>query len=1279
MSGSSSVTLSAKGIHTFVNPLGNAIPQGSFLDVSNVVVDRDGIIEPRRGFSQYLNSFGTSNDRAKQLINYKDSVLRHVLSQLQFDLDSTFSPFTGDSIDEIRSGLRIRSIEANGNLYFVTATGVKKISARNALDFPNISITNSGGVKALDISARPDYTNTGFLLPNSKTAYTVVWGIKDLNENLILGTPSSRTIVFNRDIQTSCIVNLEFAIPKEIESTNYFYQIYRTAIFTGDTIATEPIDPGQEFYLVFEANLTSQDLINGKIGTFIPAIETSIPILKDITPESFRIKGTLLYTNPNSGEGISQANEKAPFATDIALYKNYTFYANTKTIQRSNLAFLSVSKIKNGTSTFSISDGTTTNTYIFQGTEETYSANFTGMVASNFVNAAPGPAQYYTLTSASDETSYLVYYYASINDQTPVLSGYLPIKVDINTSAITAVQRIIFSATPASGNYKLSYGALTTGTLAYNANAAAIQTELRLLTGLGSITVTGDYNIGFEVVFTGVSGDATLLTVTDNVLLDVASKAVTLTIATTVHGVTIDTLSDIINNTKSTILSSCNDFNITSTSTTMSVICANNGKVTTPVAETFTGSFTISKNGLGKGEDASTNKIFLPRIPTGEENGPSPAQQLDQVARSLINVINKKDTIVYAYYNSGYNDTPGQVRFEHQDITGSQYFFTASDPTTDSDPDLSNRISGQFTPNLPVSGYTIGSTNEISPNRVYFSKIQQPEAVPLVNYIDIGPRDREIKRIIALRDSLFVFKENGIYRISGETAPFVVQEFDFSAQVLASDSASILNNQIYALSTQGVIKVSDTGVDIISRPIENILMNIVKNEYNYKSLSFGIGYETDRSYLLFLPSSVNDTVATQCLRYNIFTSTWTKWDVSATCGIVNFADLTLYIGAGDINYVEKERKNLSRLDHADREYILSINDNGVNNNDILVNSINEVTVNDVIVQEQYLTGSQFDRLLVKLDNDITVADNDYKLLLGFNVGDNIRSKLVSLTNKLDLDTGINYSQFTNNIETYSYSISSTVIIGATTKLTIGSHNILASRYISTNLNTNLYKVIAVNATSITIQGIIVGSPTTVQTASDSFEDVQSCFNIIIDILNLDNGVFFTNYFKSIGTIKYESPVIKINKISNKLTLKNSMSLMSGKIVLYKAIRSMVTWNPIFFQDPSVLKQVREGTMLFENSNFSSVDISYSTDLSPSFQAITFSGSGLGVGDWGYFQFGNINWGGVAAPIPLRTLIPLEKQRCRYMNVKFEHNVAFEKYAIYGLSLVYRAISSRGYR
>lgn len=1151
MSGTQSVNVRVKGLYTLSNPLNeNDVPSGSFASVSNVVVDRNDIIEPRRGMTQYENPFGDGTDRAKQLINYKDSVLRHVLQDLEFDLNGAFTAFNSPDITEIQTGLRIKSVEANGNLYFTTATGIKKISARSASDFPGLTITEAGGVKALDLQAFANYTSAGFLSPNSKVAYHVLWGTRDLNDNLILGTPSARTVVFNISLTDSCVVDLDFGVPADIQTTDFFYQVYRTGVFSGDLThsVTDPVDPGDEMYLVFEDVVTAGQLVS------------RVVTVQDITPEDFRKNGTLLYTNPESGDGIEQANEKPPFATDIAGYKNYTFYANTKTIQRFNLAFLSVQGLTNNVSTISVSSGVTTNTYTFQGSVETYTLNFTGMVHADFVNAAPGTAKYFTIDSANDATSYFVYYYESVNDQIPVLPGKIPIKVTL------------------------------------------------------------------------VGGD---------------------------------TLTQIIDKTVTEISTNTDDFNFGGSGTVLTAACANNGYVTASPTDNI-GTFTITKNGLGTGENAAAHKIFLPRVPAIGENGPTSSQQLEQVARSLVKVINAEDTIVYAYYNSGYTDVPGQILFEQQDITGPTFYLTSN-------------AGSQFNPTLPISGTTISSTNEISPNRIYYSKFQQPEAVPLANYLDVGPKDREIKRIIALRDSLFIFKEDGIYRLSGQTAPFTVAAFDFSAQVLAPDTAVVLNNQIYALSTQGVVVVTDTGVSVMSRPIENLLLQVTRSGYNYKTASFGISYETDRSYLLFMPTFENDTVATQCFRYNTFTSTWSHWAVTSTCGLVNFADDTMYWGAGDINYVEKERKSLTRADHADRQYDLQVLLDGVNATTISLNSVAQVQIGDVLIQKQYLTGSQFNRILTKLDNDISVGDDDY-ITLAFEPGQDMRSKLIDLANKMDLDSGIVYTAFLSDINSYTNSITSSVIVsGQTVITTTAPHSIKPTRWVTLNSTSTIYKVLSVTSNTLTLDGIVPGAPTVIQTAVSDFRDMQACFNIMITVLNNDTGVFYSNYPLSTGTVDFEIPILSFNKSSNTVVIKTQQALMFGLIVLYKAIESQVIYNPIFFTDPSVTKQVREGTMIFENSNFSQVTISYATDLSPSFEGITFEGDGLGVGDWGYFSFGTINWGGVAAPIPLRTLIPLNKQRCRFINVKFHHRVAFEKYAIYGLSLTFRVLSARGYR
>lgn len=1151
---SQNLVLKASGIHTNNNPL-SSTPNGSMSDAVNVVIDKSEIVEPRRGFFQYSDALG---GLAKQLINYKDRVLAHVSTQLRYDSDAEgdFEAFSGDSVSQIDTTIRLKSIESNGNLYFTSLTGVKKISARTADDFSVVTIESAGGIKAVDLEVNTNYSALGFLEPDSKCAYRLVFGITDLNDNLILGSPSSRTVVYNVSATQSCITTLNFTLPSTI-TANHFYQIYRTGLSTD--IAAEPTDPGEEMYLVLEDQITAADVIAGTIT------------VNDITPDDFRRNGALLYTNPVSGEGITQSNEPPPFAKDICLYKGFTFLGNTKTVQRLNTAFLTVSGAVSDTTNFKIlASGYTTETYVFRGTSDSFTLNYAGTVAANFVNAAVATARYFTLISARDERKYYVWFNdgtatgAIPNNTNPALSGYIGIEVTVVTAD--------------SPDVKMA--------------AAKLAIE----------TATDDFNI------------------------------------------TLNTGTDV-----------------------MVATCSDNGAVATAAAENIT-SFTNTKAGTGTGEDSATYKVLLPRIPSTTEVGPTTSQQLEEVAKSLVSVINEKSLIVNAYYSSGFNDVPGQIMLEQKATTGAAFY-------------LNSNLGSIFNPTIPASGTDVISSNEVRPNRIYYSKYQQPDAYPLVNYIDIGPKDREIKRIIALRDSLFVLKEDGIYKVTGDTAVagnsnFSVNEFDFSAQVLAPDTAVVLNNTIYALSTQGVITISDTGVSVISRPIENQVLRILRDGSSYKTASFGVAYESDRSYLLFTVTTNADTVSTQVYRYNSFTNTWTRWDISKTCGIVNFADDKLYLGAADLNIIEKERKSLTRTDHADREYSVQIQLNGVSSTSAVeLNSLTNAQVGDVLLQRQYLTRSVFNRLLNKLDLDVLVATNDFFSTLEYTRGKNIRSSLVDLSQKLVADIG-GATDYEGLIDDYTETITANTA-ATQTVITLGAHDIEPTRYVtisgsnSTPSIDGTWEVVAADATTITIDKLVTvaGTTGTVQTAVQGFLDIQACFNLIVSGLNADPNVFFSNYQESEGYTDFEAVITSRDVTNAIITVTSTQDFLFGEAYILDAIETTIIYNPQFFGDPSVEKQVREGTFIFENSNFSSVTVAYSSDRSPAFVEIEFNGAGNG--DFGQFGFGGVNFGGVAAPIPLRTYIPMTKQRCRFINIKFNHNVALEKYALYGVSLTYR--------
>ena len=320
---------------------------------------------------------------------------------------------------------------------------------------------------------------------------------------------------------------------------------------------------------------------------------------------------------------------------------------------------------------------------------------------------------------------------------------------------------------------------------------------------------------------------------------------------------------------------------------------------------------------------------------------PSESQNIRDTAQSLIRCINRNTSnTVYAFYMSGPNDLPGQILFENRSLGAAAFTFTSS------------RASIWSPTGLPLT-----SANDSFLNGISYSKVNQPEAVPLPNSFVVGQKNKAILRIIPLRDSLFVFKEDGIFRITDSgTGGFQVNPFDTSAKLIAPESCAVLSNQIYCLTDQGVCSVTETGVSVISRPIE---LDILK-AFSYgltvvSTLCFGVGYESERKYILFLPSSSIDTAPTQEFVWNTFTQTWTRWTLTKTCAVVGSSDVTtltskdvLYLGENS-TYVDIERKSLTYTDYADFSFTTSLSAvSGVNVT--VATGVDNIRVGDILYQ-----------------------------------------------------------------------------------------------------------------------------------------------------------------------------------------------------------------------------------------------------------------------------------------------------------------------------------------
>lgn len=290
------------------------------------------------------------------------------------------------------------------------------------------------------------------------------------------------------------------------------------------------------------------------------------------------------------------------------------------------------------------------------------------------------------------------------------------------------------------------------------------------------------------------------------------------------------------------------------------------------------------------------------------------AQNIEMTAKSLIRVINRDSgqSDIYAYYSSGVNDPPGKVLIRKR-LFNQDAFTVASS------------LGGNFTPDLTVAATSDGNSK---PNNLQRGKFEQIESAPrLRGGRELGSEKFGIVRVLPLRDSLIILKEEGIWRVSGESeTSFVYKELDPSTRILCPESAVVLDNAVYFVSNQGVVKVSESGTAIISRPIEDEFKRLYSFP-NFKTLTSALAYETDRKYIVFTQESSVDTTPKIAWVYDFLTSAWTIWRKAISMGHVLFDEDRCYVADETDNFVLKERKSFgtSNDDYRDESFVATIN------------------------------------------------------------------------------------------------------------------------------------------------------------------------------------------------------------------------------------------------------------------------------------------------------------------------------------------------------------------
>jgi len=333
---------------------------------------------------------------------------------------------------------------------------------------------------------------------------------------------------------------------------------------------------------------------------------------------------------------------------------------------------------------------------------------------------------------------------------------------------------------------------------------------------------------------------------------------------------------------------------------TVSNVSANAFDITAP--STPTGLVSISIAGIS---DSSGNRMFY----IEDSANTTVASAIANTARAIVRAINRDASApCFAYYTSPIDGIPGMMVLRSKETTAT---FTLNAVTS--------AIVDSFNPQIPTTGDTVIGTRTDGEGRVFFSKPGEPEAVPIVNEIVVGSQSSAILRIAALRDSLIVLKEDGVYRINGDNfSNFTVTVLDSTITTKSSDSVAVLDNQVYCFSEQGIVAISETAAQIISRDIEVVFTSVAGNSL-LESKTHAFAYESERLYVI-ATITPDSAVTNKVYVYNHLTSAWSTWnDQLFLDGFVNPVDNKLYY-LDLSNVIYQERKNNNKLDYTGLSY-----------------------------------------------------------------------------------------------------------------------------------------------------------------------------------------------------------------------------------------------------------------------------------------------------------------------------------------------------------------------
>lgn len=261
---------------------------------------------------------------------------------------------------------------------------------------------------------------------------------------------------------------------------------------------------------------------------------------------------------------------------------------------------------------------------------------------------------------------------------------------------------------------------------------------------------------------------------------------------------------------------------------------------------------------------------------------------------------------------------------------------------------------------------------------LWWSKSDQPEHFPLTNRARVGREQDEILRVITARDTLWIFKSDGIYigKGYGERAGFRFDEFDLSVRLLVPECAVEYDGDVYAWTNEGVVRVNDTGVEKISKgPIGNLLAQIeteLSPGNTATAGAFMVANPVTDEIVLGVPSSEGADETRELFIFNTKTGTWVTWGLTYVAGALD-PSLSKLFFADSVDYeLDQERRTFLAADVADRQFAINITD--ITDDTVTIDAVSGLVVE---VGDCFFQGSRGGIVTLRISD--TVFEADFRL------------------------------------------------------------------------------------------------------------------------------------------------------------------------------------------------------------------------------------------------------------------------------------------------------------